>query len=34
VSAVQYQTNGGRIFILTAPQPLQNRFYQLRKPVP
>lgn len=32
VSAAQYQTNAGRIFILTAPQPLQNRYYQLRKP--
>ena len=34
VSAAQYQTNAGRIFILTAPQPLQNRYYQQRKPVP
>jgi hypothetical protein len=32
VPAAQYQTNAGRIFILTAPQPAQNRFYQLRKP--
>ena len=32
VSAAQYQTNAGRIFILTAPQPLQNRYYQLHKP--
>jgi hypothetical protein len=32
VSAAQYQTNAGRIFLLTAPQPTQNRFYRLRKP--
>jgi hypothetical protein len=32
VSAAQYQTNAGRIFILTAPQPAQNRYYRLRKP--
>jgi len=28
----QYQTNAGRIYILTPPQPAQNRYYQLRKP--
>jgi len=32
VPPAQYQTNAGRIFILTAPQPAQNRYYQLRKP--
>ena len=32
VPATQYQTNGERIFILTAPQPTQNRFYRLHKP--
>ena len=32
VSAAQYQTNEGRIFILTAPQPMENRFYRLRRP--
>lgn len=32
VSTAQYQTNDGRVFILTAPQPLQNRYFQLRKP--
>ena len=34
VSSALYQTNAGRIFLLTAPQPMQNRYYQLRKPVP
>ncbi len=32
VSAAQYQTNAGRIFILTPPQPMQNRYYRLHKP--
>jgi hypothetical protein len=32
VSTAQYQTNDGRVFILTAPQPLQSRYFQLRKP--
>jgi len=32
VSPAQYQTNVGRISILTAPQPTQNRFYRLQKP--
>jgi hypothetical protein len=32
VSAAQYQTNAGRIFIFVAPQSVQNRFYQLRRP--
>ena len=31
VSSAQYQTNAGRLFILTAPQPTQNRFYRLQK---
>jgi hypothetical protein len=32
VPAAQYQTNAGRIYILTAPQPALNRYYRLRKP--
>ena len=32
VSTAQYQTNDGRVLLLTAPQPAQNRFYRLHKP--
>jgi hypothetical protein len=32
VAAAQYQTNAGRIFILTAPPPAHSQFYRLRKP--
>ena len=31
VPAAHYQTNEGRIYILTPPQPLQNCFYRLHK---
>jgi hypothetical protein len=31
VSAAQYQTNDGRVFILTAPEPAQSRYYRLRR---
>lgn len=32
VPAAQYRTNSRSIFILTAPQPTQNRYFQLHKP--